>query len=66
MQNSCKTHRVEGAAADEQDVVRVHVAVLGLHHAALDDRQQVPLHALAAGVRACETKRPHVNTLGLV
>jgi hypothetical protein len=34
-------------------VVRVHVAVLGRHHAPLYDRQQVSLHALAAGVGAC-------------
>ena len=45
---------MEGAAADEQDVVRVHVAVLGRHDAALDDGQQVPLHALAAGIRTCD------------
>ena len=44
---------VEGAAADEQDVVGVHVAVLGGDDAAFYDGQQVPLYALAAGVRTC-------------
>ena len=44
---------VEGPAADEQDVVRAHVAKLGAHLAALYDGQQVPLHALTARVRPC-------------
>ncbi len=38
---------MEGAAGDEQDVVGLDHAVLGRHRGALDQRQQVPLHALA-------------------
>jgi hypothetical protein len=43
---------VERAGGDEQDVVRADHAVLRLHGAALDDGQQVALHALAADVGA--------------
>src|SRR5690606_27093274 len=42
--------RVESAAADEQNVVGVDVAVLGGHGGSLQQRQQVALHAFAAGV----------------
>mmetsp|Transcript_27296 Transcript_27296/g.91324 ORF Transcript_27296/g.91324 Transcript_27296/m.91324 type:complete len:231 (+) Transcript_27296:557-1249(+) len=42
---------VEGPRADEEDVVRGNVAVLGGHSGALDEREQVPLHALGGGVR---------------
>lgn len=44
---------VEGPAADEEDMVRAHVAKLGAHLAALYDGQQVSLHALTACVRPC-------------
>ena len=37
---------VEGAAADEQDVVRRHIPVLGADHRALDDGQEISLHTL--------------------
>ncbi len=43
---------VEGARGDEQDVVGVDRPVLGAHRRALDQRQQVTLHALAAYVAA--------------
>ena len=43
---------VEGAGGDEQDVVGLHRAVLGRDRRALDDRQQVALHALARDVGA--------------
>ena len=43
--------QVEGAAGDEQDVVGLDRAVLGRDGGALDQRQQVALHALAADVR---------------
>ena len=43
---------VERAGGDEEDVVGPHLAVAGLHGRALDDRQQVALHALARDVRA--------------
>jgi hypothetical protein len=43
---------VEGAAGDEQDVVGLDGAVLGRDRRALDQRQQVALHALAADVGA--------------
>ena len=57
---------VERAGGDEQDVVRAHRAVLGGHRRALDDRQQVALHALARHVgtvrgprarRSCRSRR---------
>src|SRR2546425_7978399 len=38
---------VERAGRDEEDVVGAHVAVAGLDGRALDDGQQVALHALA-------------------
>ena len=38
---------VERACGDEQDVVRLDRSVLGVDRAALDDGQNVPLHALA-------------------
>src|SRR5882672_3900955 len=41
---------VEGAGGDEQDVVGADDPVLGRDRRALDDRQQVPLHPLAAHV----------------
>ena len=43
---------MEGAGGDEQDVVRLHHAVLGRHVGPLDDRQQVALHPLARDVGA--------------
>ena len=42
---------VERARGDEQHVVGPHRAVLGVHGRALDDRQQIALHALARHVR---------------
>lgn len=44
---------VEGAGADEEDVVRAHIAVLGAHLAALNDGQQIALHTLATCVCTC-------------
>mmetsp|Transcript_7139 Transcript_7139/g.18279 ORF Transcript_7139/g.18279 Transcript_7139/m.18279 type:complete len:251 (-) Transcript_7139:1044-1796(-) len=41
---------VEGARAHEQDVVRVDVAVLRAHRRALDQREQIALHALGRRV----------------
>ena len=43
---------VEGARGDEEDVVGLHRAVLGADRRALDDGQQVALHALAGDVGA--------------
>ena len=43
---------VERARGDEQDVVGLHRAVLGRDGGALDQRQQVALHALARHVGA--------------
>jgi hypothetical protein len=43
---------VEGAGGDEQDVVGLDHAVLGGHRAALHQRQQVALHALARDIGA--------------
>jgi len=43
---------VERAAADEEDVVGRHAAVLGGDAAALQDGQEVALHALAAHAAA--------------
>ena len=43
---------VERARGDEEHVVRLDDAVLGVDRAALDDGQDVALHALAADVRA--------------
>ncbi len=43
---------MEGAGGDEQDVVGAHQPVLGGHRRALDDRQQVALHPLAADIGA--------------
>ena len=44
--------QVEGAGGDEQDVVGLDHAQLGVHRAALDQRQQVALYALAGDVGA--------------
>ena len=41
---------MERARRDEQDVIGPHHAVLGVDRRALDDRQQVALHALARDV----------------
>ena len=41
---------VERPAADEQDVIGLDHAVLGRHRGALDQRQQIALHALAGRV----------------
>src|SRR5690606_15117390 len=46
---------VERARGDEQDVLRAHEPVLGRDGAALDDGEQVALHALAADVGADAT-----------
>ena len=43
---------MEGARSDEQDEVGPYRAVLGVDLGALDQRQQVALHALAADVGA--------------
>mmetsp|Transcript_30325 Transcript_30325/g.49418 ORF Transcript_30325/g.49418 Transcript_30325/m.49418 type:complete len:222 (-) Transcript_30325:14-679(-) len=43
---------MEGAAGDEEDVVGLHEAVFGRHRGALDQRQQVALHALAGHLGA--------------
>src|SRR4051812_42507967 len=43
---------MEGARSDEQDVIGLHRAVLGRDGGALDQRQQVALHALARYVAA--------------
>ena len=43
---------VERARGDEQDVVGLHRAVLGRDRGALDQRQQIALHALARHVAA--------------
>ena len=43
---------MEGAGGDEEDVVGLYRAVLGGHHCALDQRQQVTLHALAGHIPA--------------
>ena len=43
---------VERAGGDEQDVIRLHHAVLGGHRAAFHQRQQVALHAFARHVGA--------------
>mmetsp|Transcript_108616 Transcript_108616/g.315907 ORF Transcript_108616/g.315907 Transcript_108616/m.315907 type:complete len:331 (-) Transcript_108616:269-1261(-) len=42
---------VERAGRDKEDVVRVHVAVLRVDCRPLDERQEIALHALGAGVR---------------
>ena len=41
---------MESAGRDEQHVIRFHVAVLGLHRRAFDDRQQISLHPLARDI----------------
>ena len=43
---------MERAGGDEQDVIGLDRAVLGVDRGPLDDRQQVALHALARDVRA--------------
>ena len=49
---------VKRAGGDEQDVVGLHVAVLGLHGRAFDDRQQVALHALPRNVGPARSRWP--------
>lgn len=55
-QHVCRLAGVEGAAADEEDVVCVDIPILGGHHAALNDGQQVALHTLAARISACSQR----------
>ena len=43
---------VERAGGDEEDVIRLHHAVLRVDRRPFDDRQDVALHAFAADVRA--------------
>ena len=43
---------MERARGDEEDMVGLDHSVLGIHRRALDQRQQVSLHALAGHVRA--------------
>ncbi len=43
---------MEGARGDEEDMVGLHRPVLGRHRGALDQRQQVALHAFAADIGA--------------
>mmetsp|Transcript_16585 Transcript_16585/g.35886 ORF Transcript_16585/g.35886 Transcript_16585/m.35886 type:complete len:281 (+) Transcript_16585:420-1262(+) len=58
---------VEGSGADEEDVVGVEVAVLGLHCAALNDGQQVALHAHTAWVSPPPRRvAPRHNLVNLV
>ena len=45
---------MERTGGDEQDVVGLHHAVLGGDGAALDQRQQVALHAFARDVGAAD------------
>ena len=47
---------VKRAGGDEEDVVRLHHAVLRLHVRAFDDRQQVALHAFARHVGAAHLR----------
>lgn len=47
---------VEGSGAYKQDVVGVDVAVVGADYAALYYRQQIPLDALCACIRACTSQ----------
>ena len=49
---------VERAGGDEEDVVGLHHAVLGVDGRALDDWQDVALHAFAADVRPVPTLAP--------
>ena len=46
---------MKGAGGDEQDVIGFHRAVAGAHRRALDERQQVALHALAGDIAAARS-----------
>jgi hypothetical protein len=48
---------VESAAGDEQDMVGLHRPVFGGNRGALDQRQQIALHALAADIGAARIRR---------
>ena len=43
---------MEGARRDEENVVGLHGSMFGADRGALDQRQQIPLHALARHIRA--------------
>ena len=49
---------MEGAGGDKQDVIRFHHAVLGIDSRALNQRQQVSLHAFAGHVCSCSAGLP--------
>ncbi len=49
---------VERAGRDEEHVIGLHHAVLGLDVGAFDDRQQIPLHAFARDVGPTAARRP--------
>jgi hypothetical protein len=57
---------VERARGDEEDVVGRHRSMLGLDRRALDDRQQIALHALARDVRPLLAPAPRGDLVDLV
>ena len=57
---------VEGTGGDEENVVGRHGAVLGLDRRALDDRQQIALHALPRDVRTLATPLARRHLVDLV
>src|SRR5690606_28482837 len=58
--------QMESPRGDEEDEVRLYLAVLGCDGRALDQRQQVTLHAFAADVRAAAMFRTGGNLVDLV
>ena len=57
---------MERARGDEQDVVGLHRAVLGRHGGALDQGQQVALHALARNLAAAAATLAGADLVDLV
>ena len=43
---------MKGAGRDEQNVIRAHHPIAGVHSCSFDNRQDIALHAFAGYVRA--------------
>mmetsp|Transcript_49586 Transcript_49586/g.124677 ORF Transcript_49586/g.124677 Transcript_49586/m.124677 type:complete len:254 (+) Transcript_49586:40-801(+) len=58
--------RVEGTRGHKEDLRGVHIAVLGLNGAAFDQRKQVTLHTLRAGIGAVIGRVVYADLVDLV
>jgi len=54
---------MEGSGGDEQNMVGFHRAMFGRHRGALDQRQEIALHALARDVAAAAPSRAQILSI---